>query len=314
MTALLALVHTPDLTLLRPWWLVALPVVAVLGVVFARRARGLAGWDRAIEPKMMAALVRLNRVVPGKARRAWLPVAIAAVLAVALVGPARRDSDPPTFRNLDGIVIAMDLSRSIAAGGSLVDAQSAAELILQRAGTRPAALIVYAGEAYLASAFTTDPRSLGTTIAVLDGETVPNPGSRADRALELAARTLQEASILDGDVVLITDGDRIGPAAIAAAAKLRDAGAHVSTLFVAPKARYGDMPAARPEDLKRLAETGGGFAGAAADPAPVADAIGSRAAEALTSGDYAVLYFTDYGRWLLILALLPALALFRRSV
>ncbi len=314
MNTLLAYVHGTDLTLLRPLWLIALPAIAILGVVFARRARGLAGWDKAIEPKMMAALVRLNRIVPGQARRAWLPVAIAAVLAVALVGPARRDNDPPTVRNLDGIVIAMDLSRSIAAGGSLVDAQGAAEYILQEAGTRPVALIVYAGEAYLASAFTTDPRSLGTTIAVLDGETVPNPGSRADRALELAARILKEADILDGDVVLITDGDRLGSAAMAAAARMKEAGAHVSTLFVAPKTRVGDMPAARPEDLKRLAEAGGGFAGAAASPAAVADAIGSRAAQTLASGDYAVLYFTDYGRWLLILALLPTLALFRRSV
>ena len=314
MNALMALLPMPDLTLLRPWWLVALPAVAIIGVVFARRARGLAGWDKAVEPKMMAALIRLNRVVPGTARRAWLPVAIAAVLAVALLGPARRDGDPPTFRNLDGIVIAFDLSRSIAAGGSLVDAQGAAELVLQRAGTRPVALIVYAGEAYLASAFTTDPRVLGTTIAVLDGETVPNPGSRADRALDLAARTLSEARIVDGDVVLITDGDRIGPAALDTARQLKDSGAHVSTLFVAPKTRFGDMPTARPQDLIRLAETGGGFAGAAADPAALADAIGSRAAEKLASGDYAVLYYTDYGRWLLILALLPALALFRRSV
>lgn len=314
MNTLLALVAASGLTLLRPWWLIALPATAIIGIVFARRARGLAGWDRAVEPKMMAALVRLNRVVPGKARRAWLPVAIAGLVALALVGPARRDSDPPTFRNLDGIVIAMDLSRSIAAGGGLVDAQGAAEYILQRAGTRPVALIVYAGEAYLASAFTTDPRSLGTTIAVLDGETVPNPGSRSDRALELAARTLAEARVLDGDVVLITDGDRIGPAAMEAAARLKRDGAHVSTLFVAPKTRYGDMPPARPEDLKRLADTGGGFAGAAAAPAAVADAIGGRAAQKLATGDYAVLYFTDYGRWLLVLALLPTLALFRRSV
>lgn len=302
------------LILLRPWWLLAVPLIIAAGVFFARRARGLAGWERAIDPALMAALGRLGHIVPGDSRRAFWPVAVAAVLALALVGPAARDADPPTFRNLDGIVVAVDLSRSIAEGGSLDDLKAAVQLLLQSAGSRPVALIVYAGEAYVASAFTTDPVALGSTVAILDGDIVPDPGSRMDRALELAGRTLAEAKIANGDVIVVSDGDQVSPAAMGEVAKLRGAGAHVSAIFVAPESRSGDMPAPQPGELARLASAGDGFFAPASEAYSVADAIGRRAASRLASGDYAVLFYTDYGWYLLVLALFPTLALFRRSV
>ncbi|MEO9787220.1 MAG: VWA domain-containing protein [Aurantimonas coralicida] len=303
-----------DLLLLRPWWLAVLVLTLVAGVVFARRSRGLAGWERAVDPALMAALSRLGRLVPGSARHAFLPIAVAGLVALALVGPAQRDSGAPTFRNLDGIVVAMDLSRSIAEGGSLDDAEAAAQLVLQRAGTRPVSLIVYAGEAYVATAFTTDPAALGSIVAVLDGETVPDPGSRSDRALALARRTLAEAQILRADVVLVTDGEGLGPAAFDEVAALRAEGAFVSAIHVAPSQRPGDMPPPDPAGLERLAAAGEGFFADATAPLAVADGIGRRRSDALAEGDYAVLHYTDYGRYLLVLALFPALALFRRSV
>ena len=299
--------------LLRPYWLLALPLVALVATIVARRSRGLAGWERAVDPKLLAAMQKLGRIVPGAARRAWLPILVATPIVLALAGPGVRDGDPPTFRNLDGIVLAVDVSRSVAEGGEMDDAKAAAQLVLQSASSRPVMLIVYAGEAFVATAFTTDPEALGSTLAVLDAETVPAPGSRPDRALALARRTLDEAEILNGDVVLVTDGDGIGPAAFAEAEAMREAAMHVSTIFVEPSLRPGDMPEPDPDGLRRLAEAGDGFHAAASAPWAVADGIGRRAASRLESGDYAVLFVTDYGRYLLILALFPALALFRRT-
>ena len=201
-----------------------------------------------------------------------------------------------------------------AEGGSLDDAEAAAQLVLQRAGTRPVSLIVYAGEAYVATAFTTDPAALGSIVAVLDGETVPDPGSRSDRALALARRTLEEAQILRADVVLVTDGEGLGPAAFDEVTALRADGAFVSAIHVAPSQRPGDMPPPDPAGLERLAAAGEGFFADATTPLAVADGIGRRRSDALAEGDYAVLHYTDYGRYLLVLALFPALALFRRSV
>ena len=299
--------------LLRPYWLLALPLLAVVAMIAAHRSRGLAGWERAVDPKLLATMQRLGSVVPGAARRKWLPILIAAPIVLALAGPGLRDSNPPTFRNLDGIVLAMDVSRSVAEGGGLDDAEAAAQLVLQRAGSRPVMLIVYAGDAFVATAFTSDPEALGSTLAVLDAETVPATGSRPDRALALARRTLADASIINGDVVLITDGDGIGPAALAETTAMREAGMFVSAIYVEPNLQMADMPAPDSAGLQRLAEAGGGFYAAASEPWTVADGIGQRAASRLESSDYAVLFVTDYGRYLLVLALIPALALFRRT-
>lgn len=302
-----------DFVLLRPIWLLALPLVALVATIVARRSRGLAGWERAVDPMLLAMMQRLGSVVPGAARRTWLPILIAAPIVLALAGPGLRDGNPPTFRNLDGIVLAMDLSGSVAEGGGLEDAKAAAQLALQRAGSRPVMLIVFAGDAFVATAFTNDPEALGSTLAVLDAGTVPAPGSRPDRALALAGRTLADASIINGDVVLITDGDGIGPAALAETTTMREAGMYVSAIYVEPSLEVADMPAPDPAGLQRLAEAGGGFYAAASEPWAVADGIGQRAASRLESSDYAVLFVTDYGRYLLVLALFPALALFRRT-
>ncbi|GJE72977.1 hypothetical protein CHKEEEPN_4538 [Methylorubrum podarium] len=50
-----------------------------------------------------------------------------------------------------------------------------------------------------------------------------------------------------------------------------------------------------------------------ADPQAVLDRVGASTAQHLAAGGYGVLAFADFGRWLLLLALVPALLLFRRS-
>lgn len=302
-----------SLVLLRPSWLLALPAIALLAFVALRRARGLGAWERAVDPVLMRAMERFGRVVPGRGRRLLVPIAVAALIALALSGPARRIEDPETFRNLDGIVVAIDLSRSIVEGEGLADAQAAAQLVLQRAAGRPVAMIVYAGEAYVASAFTSDAAALSPLIAVLDGEVVPNPGSRTDRALALASRMFAEANVLKGDVVLVTDGDNLSPDAFETARDLAGRGIHVDAFLVRPATTTGDVPPPDAANLERLTSTGGGSFGEARAPSTLADAIGGRAASDLAKGDTAALFFADFGRYLLALALVPALLLFRRA-
>ena len=302
-----------SLILLRPLWLLVLPAIAAFSYIALRRARGLGGWEAAVDPVLMRAMARFGRVVPGKGRRLLVPVAIACLIALALAGPAKRIADPETFRNLDGIVVAIDLSRSIVEGDGLDDAQAAAQLILQRAAGRPVAMILYAGEAYVASAFTLDATALSPLIAVLGDDVVPNPGSRTDRALALATRIFTDAQVLKGDVVLVTDGDNLSPDAFATARELGGRGIHVDAYLVRPRAKNGDLPPPDEANLRRLTEAGDGSFGEARDPVPLADTVGQRAASDLAKGDTAALFFADFGRYLLALALFPALLLFRKA-
>ena len=302
-----------DVALLRPWWLAALPLIAALHFWRRRRVAGLGGWRRAVDPALLAAMAATGRVAPGAARALAPAAALAALLALALSGPARQTRDAQAWRNLDGMTLALDLSPSVAEGPGLRALLDAAQVLLARAGSRGASAIVFAGDAYAVAPFTTDHATLGRTLAALDEGSVPDPGSDPARALRLAGARLAAAGIVAGDVALIGDGGGIGPDALAAAAEIRRAGGRVHALLVAGSP---DAPADAPADadaLRRLAAAGGGRFADAAQAATLARALGAPAPQRLRDSGLGALMWRDGGFALLWLAAIPALMLFRRA-
>ncbi len=300
--------------LLRPWWIAALPIIALLALRAAWRSAPLGDWARAVDPALMNLLSRRGAVLGGRRQANLIAAATAGLIALALTGPAFERPDAKTFRNLDATVVVLDLSRSIAEGGRLKDARQLAQGVAEAAGTRSVAVVIYAGDAYLAVPPTTDRDALGSTLFALDGDVVPDRGSHPERGLALARRTLGEAGVIAGDVVLISDGDGIGEAATREAAAIRDRGWHLHAVFVpAATALPKDAPGPDRTALERLASTGGGVTADLGAPGAVLDRVGASTAQHLAAGGYTVLAFVDAGRWLILLALLPALVLFRRS-
>ena len=293
-----------DLTLLRPLWLLALPVVALVGVLLVRR-RGAAGdWGRVADPALMAAMQALGRVeAPGRGAVPLAALATAALVALALTGPATERRDAVSFRNLDGVVFVLDASPSMtgdAAAWSRM--QAAARFAVAGLGSRPAALVVFAGDAYAASELTADHLQLGQTLALVGPDTVPDPGSRPERGLALAREVLDEGAILAGDVLLLTDGAGLGPAALAEAGGIAERGARLSVIAPDP-----DAPA-----VATLAATGAGRTFAPGDAEGIAAFLTEDARTRLERQDWAMAFRADLGRWLLVPALLPALLLLRR--
>ncbi len=302
--------------LLRPWWLLGLPVALAALFVAVRRAGGVGDWRRAVDAHLLDALARRGAVVAGKGSGAIVAAAAAFLIALALVGPAAERSDANAFRNLDTAIIALDLSKSVAESPEFRDAKIAAMGAAEAAGSRQVAVIAYAGDAYLVSAPTNDRRGLETTLFALDGQTVPDIGSAPARAIGLARQTLRDASVVRGDVVLVTDGGGIDEGARGEARALAAEGHALSTIHVTPKTPTGQPPgpaaSGRPE-LDALAAIGGGASGDVNDPAPVYKQLSSATAERLGPSSYASLAWYDLGRWLLFAAAAPVLLLFRRG-
>ena len=98
-----------DITLLRPWWLLALVPLAALVWVMSRR-KGIAGdWEAVVDPQLMQALSAMGRVDAGHGGRIAKGAILGAVLLiVALAGPAVERRDAVAFRNLDGVVFVLD--------------------------------------------------------------------------------------------------------------------------------------------------------------------------------------------------------------
>ena len=194
---------------LRPWWLVLVPLAVILGYFLVRRSQHLGAWTKAMDPELLAAMHRLGNVSGGAPRRAWLPALVLAALGLALSGPGIERRDTAGFRNLDAVVLVMDLSPSTTESEHLFDMLTAARILVDSAGTRQVGLIVYAGEAYVAAPLTTDARAMMGTLALIDGETMPVQGSNPAAALALAQTMLEEASILAADVVVLSDGEAV---------------------------------------------------------------------------------------------------------
>lgn len=301
-----------EVVLLRPIWLIGLPVALGIVATLLHHRRALSGWGGVIAPEFLRFLESRGHVLPprGQGTPVYLG-AVAGLVALALSGPATRDESAPSFRNLDVVYLLIDLSDSMTQGGSLDDAKAAAALILSDAAARPVALALFAGESYLVSPPTSDPGSLETAIAVLSGDTLPDRGSRPDRALADARQVLNDADARRADLILISDGGGLGPEALHAARVLAAEGTRVSAVFVDPDAPPYGMPVSNRAAMSQVVEAGGGRLADAEDTAAISHIL--RGSGMLTPDTTtAALLLREHGRWFIWPALIPALLLFRR--
>ncbi len=300
--------------LLRPLWLLAIPASLALAFVAVRRAGGVGDWRRAIDPHLFDALARRGVVVAGRGRSGLLAALAAALIALALVGPAIERPGVQNFRNLDAAIVAVDVSRSVADSGEFQDAKIAALGAAQAAGSRQVSVLVFAGDAYLANPPTTDRRTIETTLAALDAQTVPDVGSAPSRALALAHRTLRDSGVVGGDVVLISDGGGLDEGAQNETRSLVADGHRVSALYVTSAAATPKraMETGRPE-LEALAALGGGAFATVGAPDAVYAEVQRSTAGRLGPSPYASLAWLDFGRALLLFAAAPLLLMFRRG-
>ncbi len=297
--------------ILRPLWLLALPFV--VGLLYLTKSRGgtLGGWERAADPHLLKAMVARGTATIGK-RRA--PAVLLTLLfgTLALSGPAIHRSGQDRLRNLDATIIVMDTSADMVGGQTIRDAASAAHDVLEHAGARQTGLIVYAGDAYVASALTDFTGAIDADLFVLDDQTVPDVGVRPDLALALAKRMLDEAHVIKGDLILISGGGGLDAAAVRQAAALASAGHRVYAMDAAGPATAG-LAGHRRAGLEAVAAAGGGFSVAMLHPQRLLAALANQAID--RTGDSMITAFAwrDLGRFLLLLAALPLLFEFRRA-
>lgn len=137
-----------DLVLLRPGWLAALPLLAVLTLWQWRRGPAAGGWERVMPSVMLAAMRALGHLRSAAGRQRYAALAAAALIGLGLSGPALPRADTPLLAGSGAILIAIDMSPSVAESPALADAQAAAAAILAAANGRPVGLVLYSGEAY----------------------------------------------------------------------------------------------------------------------------------------------------------------------
>ena len=293
-----------EITLLRPAWLLALPVIGLLGWWLMRRRGGLGDWHKAADPGLIAAMAALGRVDPHTGRMALIGTLAALTISVlALSGPAIERRDALSFRNLDGVLFLVDTSSSVTGDDRWPAMLTMGRFGLAALGTRPGGLIVYGGDAYVATDMTRDHLQLGQTFSLIDAKIVPDAGSRPLRALTLAADLLAKADVIAGDVVLFTDGAGLGSETARAAERIAQQGARLSLISLhAPEAAFATH-----------ASIGGGKVFTLDQTDDLGRWLSEDARTRLEREVYPLLFWHDLGRYLLLLSLIPILMMFRRE-
>jgi Ca-activated chloride channel family protein len=228
-----------DFRLLRPWWLLALPVLA--GMAWAwRRRRGAGAWESVVDPPLRAYLLE---PVPGRRRwLAWWPWLAATLAIFALAGPSWQVSPQPLWETRAPLVIAFDLSPSMLADdlppSRLARARARLAALLRERRGGEVGLVVYAGDAYTVAPLTEDAANVAVFLDALEPGIMPgDPAANADaaRAIDRGARLLRQAGFGRGEILLVS-GSATDASAATAAARASTAGYRVSVLEAMPPA------------------------------------------------------------------------------
>ncbi len=322
-----------DFHWIRPAWLLAIPLVVALAVLFARRQLGAGQWRDVVDPALMPyVLLR----VPGRGggRRWWLFGLVGVLASLALAGPAWQRVEQPVFRAEQALVIALDLSRSMDAQDVAPSRLSRAQLkilgLLKRRQGGQTALVVYTSHAFTVTPLTDDTDTIAALVNSLGTDIMPSRGSYPEVGIRKAQSLLEQAGVGYGEILLVADGGA-SPAAEKAARELRDAGYTLSVLGVgtregAPIPRLsggfvtdnrGNIAVARLEErgLRDLAVAGGGrFAVLSPDDSDLDHLVSGEVGAAAASDESLVSdQWREEGPWLVLLLLPLAALAFRRG-
>lgn len=243
------------MTVLHPVWLFG-AAAAALAFLFVRRAMRADDWRLMLSPEVLKYLGHESH-----AARMRDPVLLAlSVVFVALSSPSIR-APAQAFTPGEGVLILADVSRSMMLDdirpSRMVASRAAITTVLRDAGAKPVALIVYAGDAYLAQPFSLDRGQLLSFVNALEHGTVPREGSDPARAMTLAGSVLRQSAMAAGRIVAISDGGGFGSGTDALARTLVGRGFRLDGVYVAPTAA-GSADDPSPDRFEQTVAAGGG--------------------------------------------------------
>lgn len=320
--------------LLRPFWLLILPLPIWLLWRLWHRQRQIGRWQRLLPEAFHAALLTRGRL--RNSRRPWLVLGASWLLAcLALLGPSWQQAEQPSLSRADPLVVLLDTTPAmLAADVRPTRLEQAKHEILDLLQTRPdaqTAVVAFAGSAHTLVPLTNDIATTQNLLDALQPELMPEPGHRADLAVAHGIGLLAQGGHERGRLLLI--GSQLDERERSAIATLlEDSSVQLLILGIgteqgAPIAREDGsflkddngailIPRLDDSGLRRFAsEIGGRYQQARLDESDL-HALGllARTGEIVTRDDTTRLSaWLDQGHWLLLPLLLLAACAGRRG-
>lgn len=191
---------------LRPLWLLCVPLLAWLLFKLWHRRKRAGRWQMILPPQFHAAL--LGGGSGSTSKLPWVALGLAWLLVIlALLGPSWQRLEETRQRPADPLVILLELTPQMLAEDSapnrLEQARRKVLDLLEHRSDSQTALIVYAGSAHTLVPLSDD---LGTTrnlLEAIDPSIMPQPGQRADLAVQKGLALLAQSGLGQGRLLLI---------------------------------------------------------------------------------------------------------------
>ena len=318
---------------LRAGWIVLIPIAILLIFFFKRRMLTIGNWEKLIDKRLLP-YVMSRRQLSDNQYKWWLISLISVLSIIALAGPTWERIEQPSFRTDQSLVIALDLSRSMNAQDITPNRLTRAKLkildILERRQGAQVALIVYSANAFTVTPLTSDTDTIIALINSIDTSIMPSRGSYPALAIDKGLQLLNQASVSNGEIILVTDGG-ITSDSFSSAQKLRDEGYRLSALGIGsmngapiPKEtggfitdNTGQITISRLEvdDLRDLVEIGGGSYTSITSNDQDIDTLLSEVYSAVRESDDSVTtdQWKEFGPWLLLIVVPFGSLLFRKG-
>ncbi|HCJ30244.1 MAG TPA: hypothetical protein DHV63_13360 [Pseudomonas sp.] len=192
--------------LLRPFWLLILPLPIWLLWRLWHRQRQIGRWQRLLPEAFHAALLTRGRL--RNSRRPWLVLGAAWLLAcLALLGPSWQHAEQPSLSRADPLVVLLDTTPAMLAAdvhpNRLEQAKRKILDLLQARQEAQTAVVAFAGSAHTLVPLTNDIATTQNLLGALQPELMPEPGHRADLAVAHGIELLERGANGRGRLLLI---------------------------------------------------------------------------------------------------------------
>ncbi|AZE48786.1 BatB [Pseudomonas chlororaphis] len=190
----------------RPWWLLLLPLLGWLLWQLWHRQKRAGRWQMILPPAFHAAL--LSGGNGRESKLPWIALGLAWILAVlALLGPGWQRVEQTSQKPADPLVVLLELTPEMLASdvppNRLEQARRKLLDLLQVRSDAQTAIVVYAGSAHTLVPLSDDLATSRNLLEALKPSIMPQPGHRADLALQKALKLLDQGALGQGRILLI---------------------------------------------------------------------------------------------------------------
>lgn len=193
---------------LRPWWLLLIPVLALIIWWLKQQRHYHTGFEQWIDAQL------LKHLRVGQNTHSPLPFYGLAIIwlaaTLALAGPTWKQLPQPVHESESALVIILDLSPSMMARDNkpsrIVRARLKIKDLLSQRKDGLTALVVYAGESHIVTPLTDDTRTIVNLLSTLEPGLLPIPGSNIEMALTMSQQLVLDSGLKTATFFVVTDG------------------------------------------------------------------------------------------------------------